>query len=161
MEQVSKKTKTFFYAMISFVACSLFMGLIYISFPQHQEVSLPPLATIGNIVKPEQITISSPFNQVSLATSGNSLNESVNGAFPLPPDVPMMPGYQGFGRHSNKIKELTLIGVLPPNVVVMSDGNKSYTLQQGESSSLGTLEEVTMDGAILNGKYYRLTGLKK
>lgn len=161
MEQVSKKIKTFLYAVISLVACSFFAGLIYISFPQHQGVALPPLATIGNIIKTEEVALSSPFGQVTLATSSNSLKGSPGGAFPLPPDVPMMPGNLGFGRGGNKSKELTLVGVLPPNVVVLSDGNKSYTVKQGETSSLGTLEEVTMEGAVLNGKYYRVTGLKK
>lgn len=71
---------------------------------------------------------------------------------PTPPGVPAMP--QGAaGAYGG---EIVVLGVLPPDVVIISRGGKSITARSGESTELGTVGAVSMKGAYIDGAFVEL-----
>lgn len=94
---------------------------------------------------------SSPFGflvDASALPTGN-MNMPSGIAAPTPPDVPSMPG----GLPGSSGGELVVLGVLPPDVVIISRGGKSITARTGQNTEFGTIGTVTMKGAYVNGAF--------
>ena len=84
----------------------------------------------------------------SALPTGN-MNMPAGIAAPTPPDVPSMPG----GLPGSSGGELVVLGVLPPDVVIISRGGKSITARTGQNTEFGTIGTVTMKGAYVNGAF--------
>lgn len=74
----------------------------------------------------------------------------VNVSMPDAPSVPPMPA-------GMKDKDGPLVlGVLPPDVCIVFTGGKTYTCRIGDNSPLGTVDNITSEGVLIGGTFYRI-----
>lgn len=75
-------------------------------------------------------------------------------AAPKPPKVPKQPA--GAAKAQAKA-QLKVIGVLPPDVAILSRGGRNITAFSGQSTEYGYLGAVSWEGAYVGGKFIRLS----
>lgn len=76
----------------------------------------------------------------------------VNMDAPQVPGVPPVPSMPG-GMPEDKT---TVLGVLPPDVCIISGGGKTYTCRVGDNIPLGTVESVSSKGVMIDGAFIRI-----
>ena len=159
MQCISVKLQGLVYFLTSLLAAAFFGGVIFITMPVGQKVSLPSHIKMQATLPEMLIMAPSPFPGIVAAEKDAVNNENSMPAYgaPTPPEVPAMPGNLGKEKQQTK---LTVISVLPPNVVILNNGSKSFMGKQGDETNLGTIDEVTMSGAVIGGKFYPLSGVK-
>lgn len=130
--------------------------------PQSVEMPVINLATLGiesSVSSVAHAAGANPFGDISTA---NAINAGAGIAAvgmgmpqgitpPTPPGVPAMPGAGGLEGG-----EVTVLGVLPPDVVIISRGGKTITARSGDSTEFGTVGGVTMKGAYIDGAFVEL-----
>lgn len=96
-----------------------------------------------------------PFGIVPQAGAGIAkLGMSQDMQPPTPPGVPEMPG--NVGGNVGLQDKTVVIGVLPPDVVILSRGGKTITARTGQDTEFGTVGTVTMKGAYVDGAFVAL-----
>ena len=89
---------------------------------------------------------------------GSPMASNYTGSVPSVPVVPSMPGSPAGVAAGSVSDKLTVIGVLPPNVVILKKGTSTVTAKAGTNTSLGEVGRVTKNGAYINGSF---VGLKR
>lgn len=74
-------------------------------------------------------------------------------AMPTPPLVPQQPNGYAPGSYSG---QLTVIGVLPPSVVIMQRGGQTITAKVGQDTDFGFIDSISSTGASIDGSWYEL-----
>ena len=69
---------------------------------------------------------------------------------PDAPSVPTMP--DGGGEQDRAL----VLGVLPPDICIVSAGGKTYTCKLGDSIPLGTVNSITSKGVLIDGTFYKI-----
>ena len=64
------------------------------------------------------------------------------------PVVPEMP--------QSQVASLEVVGVLPPDVVILQRAGETVTAFIGDDTKFGVIEEITDKGAVVNGRYVPL-----
>lgn len=70
-----------------------------------------------------------------------------------PPGTPIVPGQPNGKGASN---DLVILGVLPPDVVILRRGGKTLTAKTGEDTFAGVIGKVYLDGAWINNVFIPL-----
>ena len=78
---------------------------------------------------------------------GLSIPVDIN--MPDAPSVPAMP--YGMGEQDRNL----VLGILPPDVCIISAGGKTYTCKLGDNTPLGTVNSITSKGVSIDGTFYR------
>lgn len=73
-----------------------------------------------------------------------------NMTIPDAPSVPTMP--DGGGEQDRAL----VLGVLPPDICIVSAGGKTYTCKLGDSIPLGTVNSITSKGVLIDGTFYKI-----
>ena len=74
----------------------------------------------------------------------------VDVSMPDAPSVPPMPA--GMREQDGPL----VLGVLPPDVCIVSTGGKTYTCRIGDNIPLGTVDNITSEGVLIGGTFYRI-----
>lgn len=77
----------------------------------------------------------------------------VNMSLPDAPGVPAMPSMPGGMSETEKT---VVLGVLPPDVCIISHEGKNYTLRIGDSTPFGKVEAISGIGVTVDGAFYRI-----
>lgn len=122
----------------------VFGSLIYFSSPAEVKPNPLPVLNFANTnLDTGSITGSSPF--VLPAAPAMETPD-----MPVPPGVPSMPGA---GMQPDV---LTVVGVLPPDVVILQKGGESLTARVGTETKWGTVNSVTSSGATIDGAFINI-----
>lgn len=95
------------------------------------------------------------FFAVSVVEAAASAAQEISQmpALPTPPQIPQQPGGYSAGIPSGK---LTVIGVLPPSVVIMQRGGQTITAKAGQQTDFGFVDSISKSGASIDGSWYEL-----
>ena len=155
MKKISITAQLAAYTVSMLMGFGTFAAWNYVSIPQEiqmNEIPVINLASLGiSTGSVAHASSSSPFGflvDASALPAGN-MNMPSGIAAPTPPDVPSMPG----GSPGSSGGELVVLGVLPPDVVIISRGGKSITARTGQDTEFGIIGTVTMKGAYVNGAF--------
>jgi hypothetical protein len=161
-----------------FSSAVLFSLLIVFTFPNVKpaegSAQKLDLASIAGATQFSSVAVASPFpafNPESLnsmtkgvvtampSVPGSPMASNYTGRVPSVPVVPSMPGSPAGAAGAGSVSDkLTVIGVLPPNVVILQKGTSTVTAKAGTDTSLGEVGRVTKNGAYINGSF---VGLKR
>ncbi|MBQ3541198.1 MAG: hypothetical protein IJA40_05595 [Phascolarctobacterium sp.] len=113
-------------------------GVLYLVAPAVIQATKMPNMNYGNILLGGNgiIAGSSPFGLPKLPPAPVS---------PVVPDMPQGPA-----------NVLEVVGVLPPDVVVLQRGGESVTAYLGDETKFGVVQEVRDNGAVIDGRYVAL-----
>lgn len=102
-----------------------------------------------------QIAPEASFFAVTVAEAAASAAQEISQmpAMPTPPQIPQQPGGSSAGIPSGK---LTVIGVLPPSVVIMQRGGQTITAKVGQQTDFGFVDSISKTGASIDGSWYEL-----
>ena len=133
------------------------------------EIPVINLDTISPVISATDYAKSAnPFGTISVTGAGAGVARMGMGgtpgvSTPTPPGVPPMPftprseGFEGnVGVNYTESNEVNVIGVLPPDVVVLGRGNQTVTARSGSDTAFGTVGEVTAKGAYVDGNFIAL-----
>ena len=98
-----------------------------------------------------------PFGDISMAAKAGAGIAAAGMGMPqgiTPPTPPGVPAMPSAGEMQGGT--VTVLGVLPPDVVIISRGGKSITARSGESTEFGTVGSVNMKGAYIDGAFVEL-----
>lgn len=98
----------------------------------------------------EQIVALSPFKALQDLPSTTEMD------MPTPPSVPDMPG---FGAGINNVvggQELKVVGVLPPDIVILQKGGKTITAAANNNCEFGYVGSISADGAYIDGAFMKI-----
>lgn len=134
------------------------------------EIPIINLDTISPVIASTDYAQSSnPFGKVTTVAQAGAgiaklgMGPGVNP--PTPPGVPAMPSQPGVGTSGDvpnvgenyqAQEKLTVLGVLPPDVVILSKGGKTVTARSGSETEFGTVGEITSKGAYVDDTFYLL-----
>ena len=135
--------KTAFTLSVCFVAGIGFsLAAAYVFRPLPVAEARIPVTNFDNIqgLKGGSIYANNPFRTPA----------PVNMKMPAVPGVPAMPS-------GMSVTQKTLVlGVLPPDVCIISHEGKNYTLRLGDSLPFGTVEAISSLGVMVDGTFYRI-----
>lgn len=133
------------------------------------EIPVINLDTISPVISSTDYAESAnPFGTISVTGAGAGVARMGMGgtqgvSTPTPPGVPPMPftprseGFEGnVGVNYTESNEVNVIGVLPPDVVVLGRGNQTVTARSGSDTAFGTVGAVTVKGAYVDGNFIAL-----
>lgn len=131
------------------------------------EIPVINLDTISPVISSTDYAESAnPFGTVSVTAVGAGVAKMGMGAgtpsvsAPTPPGVPPMPftprSEGNVGINYTESSEVSVIGVLPPDVVVLGRGNQTVTARTGSDTEFGTVGAVTSKGAYVDGTFIAL-----
>mgnify|MGYP006959749940 CR=1 FL=1 len=98
----------------------------------------------------EQIVALSPFKALQDLPSTTEMD------MPTPPSVPDMPGS---GAGINNVvggQELKVVGVLPPDIVILQKGGKTITAAANNNCEFGYVGSISADGAYIDGAFMKI-----
>lgn len=72
-------------------------------------------------------------------------------AMPQPPKVPNMPG------EIKKSAGVKVVGVIYPDMALISKGNKTLMVTAGQSTEAGYIGDITKEGVYIDGTFFKLT----
>lgn len=137
----------------SVLALVTFGSMIYLTSPQIR----PPVNQQAidfskiNIGTPA-FAASSPFNNVVPRNAIDNAPTMEAPAYipgsPMVPQMPSMPGYAG-----RQPEVLRVIGVLPPDVVILQKGGKTLTAKSGSATEFGAIGTISKTGAMIDGAW--------
>lgn len=141
--------------VISTLVCSAILGVcisgitLYFARPDTAAVNSLPTINYDNInLYESQVSGSSPFR-----SQQNSDNVMDMPSMPTPPSVPSMPAPSGI---PNTGDQLTVIGLLPPDVCILRKGGITVTARSGSDTELGHVGSITDEGVYVDGQYLRI-----
>lgn len=141
--------------VISTLVCSAFLGVfisgitLYFARPDTAAVNSLPTINYDNInLYKSRVIGSSPFG-----LRQNSDNVMDMPSMPTPPSVPSMPAPSGI---PNTGDQLTVIGLLPPDVCILRKGGITVTARSGSDTELGHVGSITDEGVYVDGQYLRI-----
>ena len=142
MRKVSfvKSALTFSLCLIAGAGCSFISAYAFKPLPVAE--ARIPVTNFDNIqgLKGGSIYSTDPFRL--------ALPVDIN--MPDAPSVPAMPD-------GIREKDGTLVlGVLPPDVCIVSVGGKTYTCKLGDNIPLGPVDSITSKGVTIGGTFYRI-----
>ena len=113
-------------------------GVLLTVVPTVSKVPMIPVLNYENmkILSSNIVAGSSPFGLAKLSN------------VPVTPVVPDMAQVQS--------ASLEVVGVLPPDVVILQRAGETLTAFIGDDTKFGTVEEITDKGAVINGRYVSL-----
>ena len=103
-----------------------------------------------NKITNEQIIALSPFKTLQDLPSTTEMD------MPTPPSVPDMPGN---GAGINNVvggQELKVVGVLPPDIIILQKGGKTITAAANNSCEFGYVGSISADGAYIDGTFMKI-----
>lgn len=133
-------------ALLLGVGCSLVWnyGNAPTPAPAKSPVSLP-VNPVKMVHTPTELTAASPFGDFKTGKL-------------LPPNLPRLPGLPG--NIAKPGREYELLGLLPPDLVVVKSGSKTLTLRCNADSELGYVGRIEDRGVYINGQYLVLDAPK-
>lgn len=125
------------------------LSVMYITQPIQQPTAPIPVINFANAQLHNDVGIigSSPFSSTFELKGKKAPGLPQVPDMPSIPSVPGMPGTQAV---------LTVIGVLPPDVVILQKGPDTVTAKVGSSTKFGVVNSVSMDGAVIDGSFVEL-----
>lgn len=140
--------------VISTLVCSAILGVcisgttLYFTRPDTATVNSLPTINYDNInLYESQVSGSSPFR----SHQNSDLNVMDMPAAPTPPSVPSMPA-----ASVSTGSQLTVIGLLPPDVCILQKGGITVTARSDSDTELGHVGSINDDGVYVDGKYLRI-----
>lgn len=104
-----------------------------------------------NKITNEQIAALSPFKaQQNLPPSKDVMD------MPTPPSVPDMPGSGAGINNVVGSQELKVVGVLPPDIVILQKGGKTITAAANNNCEYGYVGSISADGAYIDGAFMKI-----
>lgn len=109
-------------------------GILYLMAPAVIQATKMPVVDYSNMRLSGSSIIAgvSPFGLPKLPVAPVS---------PVVPDMPQGP-----------VNVLEVVGVLPPDVVILQRGGESVTAYLGDDTKFGVVNEIYADGAVVDGK---------
>lgn len=75
---------------------------------------------------------------------------------PTPPSVPDMPGIGTGPSNVAGGQELKVVGVLPPDIVILQKGGKTITAVANNNCEFGYVSSISPDGAYIDGTFMKI-----
>lgn len=140
---VTTKLATYMASVIS--GAMVFGSFAYLFTPAEVKPNPLPVVNFSNTnLDTGSITGTSPFALPD--TSKMKVSD-----MPVPPGVPSMP--VGAGMQADV---LTVIGVLPPDVVILQKGGETLTARAGSATKWGTVNSISSSGATIDGAFIKI-----
>ena len=113
-------------------------GVLFTVVPIASKIPMIPVLNYENmrVLGGNIVAGSSPFGLAKLSN------------VPVTPVVPDMAQVQS--------ASLEVVGVLPPDVVILQRAGETITAFIGDDTKFGIVEEITVKGAVINGRYVPL-----
>lgn len=83
-------------------------------------------------------------------------NNPFRAAAPVNMEMPDAPGVPAMPSGMPETEKTVVLGVLPPDVCIISHEGKNYTLRLGDSTPFGTVEAISGIGVTVDGAFYRI-----
>lgn len=155
MKKISISAQLAAYTVSMLMGFGTFTAWNYASIPQEFQINEIPVINLASLGissgSVAHAASGNPFGVLAASTAlpAGNMNMPSGISAPTPPGVPSMPG----GLSNGAGGELVVLGVLPPDVVIISRGGKSVTARSGQDTEFGTIGTVTMKGAYVNGAF--------
>lgn len=72
------------------------------------------------------------------------------------PDIPGVPPVPNMPQGMPEQEKTRVLGVLPPDVCIISDAGKIFTCMVGEEIPLGVVSSISSKGVMIDGTFYRI-----
>ena len=142
MRKIAITTSLAAYLASALISAGIFGSIIYITTPAAEQANPLPVINFANTnLDTGTIIGTSPFKAATAAEVPE---------MQVPPGVPSMPGA---GMQPDV---LTVVGVLPPDVVILQKGGESLTARVGTQTKWGTVNSVTASGATIDGAFINI-----
>lgn len=163
MRKINFATKLSCYGASMALSIALFGSYVMFSAAPLQNVPEIPIINLDSITPnvnekiPEDVIENNPLDTLSIIPNAGA-GIARRGMTPTPPGVPPMPvtprepGNVGYPAS----RELKVLGVLPPDVVILERGGKTITARSGSETDFGTVGEITSDGAYVDDTFIML-----
>lgn len=155
MIKITMGTKVASFAVSTLTALTVFGSMVYFTSPEVK----PPVNNNNNLIDFSKIRIGtpafaaeSPFGSVPQNAMDNAPLQAptyIPGS-PMVPQMPNMPGRAGSAA-ANEV--LRVIGVLPPDVVILQKGGRTITAKSGSSTEFGVIGTINKEGASVGGSW--------
>ncbi len=144
MRKIGVTTRLGIYAASVIAGALVFGSLAYLSTPAEVKPNPLPVVNFANTdLDTGSITGTSPF-------ALPALQQMDVPDMPVPPGVPSM---LGAGMQADV---LTVIGVLPPDVVILQKGGETLTARAGSATKWGTVNSISSSGATIDGAFIKI-----
>ena len=137
MQKISLPLRVTAYAASVLLSCLCFGTLVDLSTPQ---VGAPQPLPLLKLDKLQTVT-----GKIQETTPFNS------------PDLWQRPNLSKTGGQAKvQTPPLAVLGVIPPEVAIIKEGSRTNTVKVGQRTSLGRVQEITEDGVLIGGQYYKI-----
>lgn len=155
MIKISMGTKVAGITVSALTALTVFGSMVYVTRPEVK----PPVNNNNNAIDFSKIRIGtpafaaeSPFGNIVPQNAMDNAPQQAPTYIPGSPMVPQMPNMPGaLGNNGNEV--LRVIGVLPPDVVILQKGGRTVTARAGSSTEFGVIGTINKDGASVGGSW--------
>lgn len=149
-----------FFNYISFFASSALLGiaasvgLIFLTKPFPAQVPNIPVISFNNVqlfrnnIETKTDPFSGPLAEIM------SPKKPVVPAIPQPPSAPAEPVIPESER-------ISVMGIMPPDTCIVRKGSEIFTVSSGEKSPVGSVGKVTSEGVYVDGKFYKMPGIRR
>lgn len=154
MKKISLSAQLAAYSASILLGFSTFAAYNFLSVPEDAQTPEIPVINLASLELNPATSIAhaasgNPFGVIpeaapDTAATGMGMPQGITP--PTPPGVPAMPQGAPGG-------EVVVLGVLPPDVVIISRGGKSITARSGQDTEFGSIGSVTMSGAYIDGTF--------
>lgn len=129
--------------ILSAALCGTYLYVGYPEKPKVQDIPIINFDTAGIEVTAQETLVikDSPFGNLPVALEMPDM--------PSPPSVPDM-------SDAAVSDKLVVMGVLPPDVVIIGKGGKTLTARAGENTEFGYIGSISSDGAYIDGAWIAL-----
>ena len=83
-------------------------------------------------------------------------NDPIRFVPPVDVTIPDAPGVPAMSDGMREKDGTLVLGVLPPDVCIVSVSGKTYTCKIGDNIPLGTVDSITSKGVSIGGIFYRI-----
>lgn len=153
MIKISLGTKLAGIFSSTFLAVAVFGSLVYLTSPQiNPPANQNPIDFTKINIGTPVFAASSPFtNTLPQDALANAPMQQAPTYIPGSPMVPPMPSMPGAPARQSEV--LRVIGVLPPNVVILQKGGRTITAKSGAVTAFGEVGSISKTGAMIDGTW--------
>lgn len=145
MKKISITKRLIIFGITATASIGLFGSLAYLTQPDRPSAAEIPVINYDN---------SGIGNKILIAGSRISPFAVKLPALPEVPEPPAVPAMAD--GYSAEDARLAVIGVLPPDVVILRKAGETVTARSGEDTKFGLVGNVGAKGAVVNGEFVEL-----
>lgn len=155
MIKISLGTKFAGVSFSSALAMMVFGCMVYLTSPEIKPPANPSSIDFSTLPLPlgpqKAFAASSPFGNVLPQNAMDNAPVQAPTYIPGSPMVPQMPDTPGAPARQSEV--LSVIGVLPPDVVILKKGGQTITAKTGSKTDFGTIGTISKTGATVDGNW--------